>query len=80
AIQEGRKKAGFEVADRIVLGYKGMEGVFNGDMENGIKGFEEEITKEVLATEVKNGKLDNAEYEGTLDLDGETFEFQLKRA
>ncbi|MGB4988087.1 MAG: DUF5915 domain-containing protein [Pyrinomonadaceae bacterium] len=79
AIQEGRKKAGFEVADRIVLGYKGMERVFNGDAEKGIKGFEGEISKEVLATEVKNEKLDDAEYEGILDLEGETFTFQLKR-
>lgn len=79
AIQEGRKKAGFEVADRIVLCYQGMERVFNGDTEKGIKGFEEEISKEVLATEVMNEKLEGAEYEGTLDLDGETFAFQLKR-
>jgi isoleucyl-tRNA synthetase len=79
AIQEGRKKAGFEVADRIVLGYNGMERVFNGDKEKGIKGFEGEIAKEVLATEVKNEKLEDAEYEGTLDQGGETCTFQLKR-
>jgi isoleucyl-tRNA synthetase len=79
AIQEGRKKAGFEVADRIILGYSGMERVWQGDAEKGMKGFAEEISKEVLATEVKNEKLDDVEYEGTLDLDGETFEFQLKR-
>ncbi len=79
AIQEGRKKAGFEVSDRIVLGYHGMERVFNGDHEKGIKGFEGEIAKEILAIEVKNGKLDDAEYEGTLDQGGETCTFQLKR-
>lgn len=71
AIQEGRKKAGFEVADRISLGYQGLEEAFGM--------FGEMISKEVLATEVKNGKLDDAEYEGTLDLDGATFTFQLKR-
>ena len=71
AIQEGRKKAGFEVADRIVLGYQGMEKAFEM--------FGEMIGKEILAIEVKNEKLDDAEYEGTLDLDGETFTFQLKR-
>ncbi|MGB5018795.1 MAG: isoleucine--tRNA ligase, partial [Candidatus Moraniibacteriota bacterium] len=80
AIQEGRKKAGFEVADRIVLCYQGMERVFNGDEEKGIKGFAEEISKEVLATEVRSEKLEDAEYEGALDLDDETFTFQLKRA
>jgi isoleucyl-tRNA synthetase len=79
AIQEGRKKAGFEVADRITLGYQGMERVFNGDEEKGVKGFAEEISKEILATEVKNGKLEDAEYEGALDLGGEAFVFQLKR-
>ncbi len=79
AIQEGRKKAGFEVNDRIILGYNGMERVFNGDQEKGVKGFAEEISKEVLATEVKNEKLDDAEYEGTLNLDGETLTFQLKQ-
>jgi isoleucyl-tRNA synthetase len=79
AIQEGRKKAGFEVSDRIVLGYNGMERVWQGDAEKGMNGFAEEISKEILATEVKNGKLDVAEYEGALDLDGETFTFQLKR-
>ena len=72
AIQEGRKKAGFEVADRISLGYQGLEEAFGM--------FGEMISKEVLATEVKNGKLDDAEYEGTLDLDGATFTFQLKRS
>ena len=72
AIQEGRKKAGFEVADRIVLGYQGLEKAFEM--------FGEMIGKEILAIEVKNEKLNDAEYEGTLDLDGETFEFQLKRA
>lgn len=79
AIQEGRKKAGFEVNDRIILGYNGMERVFNGDEEKGVKGFAEEISKEVLATEVRSEKLEDAEYEGTLDLDGGVFTFQLKR-
>ncbi len=71
AIQEGRKKAGFNVEDRIILGYQGLEKAFEM--------FGEMIAKEILATEVKNEKLDDAEYEGTFDLDGETFEFQLKR-
>lgn len=79
AIQEGRKKAGFEVADRIILGYNGMERVWQGDAEKGMKGFAEEIAKEILATEVKNEKLEDAEYEGTLDQGGETCTFQLKR-
>jgi len=79
AIQEGRKKAGFNVEDRIVLGYNGMEGVFNGDAEKGINGFKEEISKEILATEVKNELLENAEYSESVTIEGGSFEFQLKR-
>ena len=71
AIQEGRKKAGFNVEDRIVLGYQGKENVFEmfGDM----------IAKEVLATEIKNDALADAEYHETLTLEGARFSFFLKR-
>ncbi len=72
AIQEGRKKAGFNVEDRIVLGSVGKENVF--------KTFEHEIAKEVLATEVESGELTDAEYRETVTLDGEAFSFSLKRA
>ncbi|MEP7162339.1 MAG: isoleucine--tRNA ligase [Candidatus Moraniibacteriota bacterium] len=71
AIQEGRKKAGFNVEDRIVLGYERKEKVFEK--------FEELIAKEVLATEVKNEKLSDAEYTETVKLEGEDFTFALKR-
>lgn len=71
AIQEGRKKAGFNVEDRIVLGYGGKEKVFEA--------FQELIAKEVLATEVQKGELDNVEYTETTELDGESFTFTLKR-
>ena len=71
AIQEGRKKAGFNVEDRIVLGYQGKENVCEmfGDM----------IAKEVLATEIKNDALADAEYHETLTLEGARFSFFLKR-
>lgn len=71
AIQEGRKKAGFKVEDRIVLGYVGKEGVFEK--------FENEITKEVLATKVERGALADSEYSEIVTLDGEEFSFSLKR-
>ncbi len=71
AIQEGRKKAGFNVEDRIVLGYTGKEIVFET--------FQDMIAKEVLATEVTKGSLENAEYSETAKLDGEEFIFSLKR-
>ncbi len=71
AIQEGRKKAGFNVEDRIVLGYQGKERVFEK--------FGEEIAKKVLATEMKNEDLADAEYRDTVTIEGELFSFQLKR-
>jgi isoleucyl-tRNA synthetase len=71
AIQEGRKKAGFNVEDRIVLGYTGKETVFEK--------FQDMITKEVLATEIQKGDLADAEYQEAVELDGESFHFSLKR-
>ncbi len=71
AIQEGRKKAGFNVEDRITLGYQGKEKVFEK--------FEQEISKEVLATSVQKGDLANAEYNETVEIEGEGFVFTLKR-
>ena len=71
AIQEGRKKAGFNVEDRIVLGYQGKEAVFEK--------FGEMIAKETLATEMKNEQLENAEYNETLTLEGGELSFSLKR-
>lgn len=72
AIQDGRKKAGFNVEDRIVLGYLGKERVFEK--------FGDEIAKKVLATEVKNEDLADAEYRETVNIEGEAFAFSLKRA
>ncbi len=71
AIQEGRKKAGFNVENRIALGYQGKEKVFAM--------FGEMIAKEILATEVKNEQIENAEYSDSIELEGEKFVFQLKR-
>ena len=72
AIQDGRKKAGFNVEDRIALGYQGKERVFEK--------FGEEIAKKVLAIEVKNEDLAEAEYRETVKIEGEEFSFSLKRA
>ncbi len=71
AIQEGRKKAGFNVEDRIHLGYQGKKSVFEK--------FEDEIKRKVLATTVTSGDLTHAEYTATVDIEGEPFTFQLKR-
>jgi isoleucyl-tRNA synthetase len=71
AIQDGRKKAGFNVEDRITLGYKGKEKVFEK--------FGDDIAKKVLATEVKNEDLADADYRETVTIEGEEFSFSLKR-
>ncbi|MBP6889089.1 MAG: isoleucine--tRNA ligase [Candidatus Moranbacteria bacterium] len=71
AIQEGRKKAGFHVEDRIVLGYQGKANVFEK--------FQTEIARKVLAETVTPGDVANAEYIATIDIEGEPFTFQLKR-
>ncbi len=72
AIQEGRKKAGFNVEDRVTLGYVGKEDIFDI--------FQDMITKEVLATTVVKRKLSDAEYEETVEIEGRKFMFTLKRA
>lgn len=71
AIQEGRKKAGFNVEDRIVLGYQGKGKVFEK--------FQEEIVRKVLATSIVAGELSDAEYSETVSIENESFTFQLKR-
>ena len=71
AIQEGRKKAKFNVEDRITLGYVGKDEVFAQ--------FETDIAREVLATTVQKGVLADAEYQETVTLDGVEFSFSLKR-
>jgi isoleucyl-tRNA synthetase len=71
AIQEGRKKAGFNVEDRVVLGYQGMEDVFAVHRV--------EISKEVLATTVQVGEISDAEYMTEAHIDGVTVAFWLKR-
>ncbi len=79
AVQEGRKKAGFNVEDRIVLGYFGKETVFNGDTKNDVSGFKDMIAREVLATEVMSGEITDAEYMEEAKIEGEAFRFWLKR-
>lgn len=71
AIQEGRKKAGFNVEDRIVLGYQGKGKV--------LEKFQDEIARKVLATSIVAGELSDAEYSETVSIENESFIFQLKR-
>jgi len=71
ALQEGRKKALFNVEDRIDLGYTGKENVFEK--------FSDMIAKEVLAQKTENGTISDAEYTETVSIEGEIFTFSLKR-
>jgi isoleucyl-tRNA synthetase len=73
AIQEGRKKAGFNVEDRISLGYTGKDAVFSNTE------LKELIAHEVLSTAVQLGALADADYSETVDIEEESFAFTLKR-
>jgi len=70
-IQEGRKKAGFNIEDRIELGYKGREEVFNR--------FGYEISKEVLADKIYNKKLTKSEYSFEKKVNKEKIQISLRR-
>jgi len=79
AVQEGRKKAGFEVSDRIMLGIVGKETVFDGNPDEGLSGFGEMIAHETLATEVVKGDIADADYREIVKIGGEMFSFALRR-
>lgn len=74
AIQEGRKKAGFNVEDRIALGYTGKDAVFaNVELKNLI------LHETLVSSDSTIGALADAEYSETTDIEGESFAFSLKR-
>lgn len=71
-IQELRKEAGYDVENRIAVGYQGAEEVFEkcGDM----------IAKEVLAEgNLKPGELEGADISKEADVDGINISLWLKR-
>lgn len=72
-IQNARKKAGFDVSDRIVLWYDGLEKV--------IENYSEEIAKEILAMDIQpsSQNVETAEYNETLKLGKEEVTIWLKR-
>ena len=53
-VQRSRKKAGFDVDDRIVLGFEGLEEVFSA--------YKKLIAHEVLAKEVVSGQIQEHDY------------------
>jgi len=73
-IQLARKEAGFEVTDRIEVGYEtdpALRAVVEANLD--------EIAAEVLAVRVTERITDGAEHKETLDLDGEKITIGLTR-
>ncbi len=72
-IQSARKKAGFEIEDRIEVNYVGGEVIFDRFVNN--------ISKEVLAEKLENvSKTDDFEYTQKISVNGTDVEFWLKKA
>lgn len=71
-IQEMRKEAGYEVDNRIKVCYNGMSEVFEkfGDI----------IKKEVLAEELEQGEMQDADLEKELSIDNENLKIKIKKS
>ncbi len=71
AIQEMRKEAGYEVDNRIQVSYSGLSLVFEK--------FGEMIAKEVLADELKEGELTEADLKKELKIENETVAISIRK-
>ena len=71
SIQEMRKEAGYEVDNRISVGYNGMEKVFER--------FGNLISKEVLANKIESEKLESPDLEKEFAVDDEKIIIGIKR-
>ncbi|MFH1182751.1 MAG: isoleucine--tRNA ligase [Candidatus Moraniibacteriota bacterium] len=70
-IQEARKKAGFNIEDRIILGYLGREDIWNR--------FGYQISGEVLAEKIFNKKLTKKEYSFEVRLGKDKIKIEMRR-
>ena len=70
-IQEMRKEAEYEVDNRIVVSYSGMNQVFDK--------FKSLISKEVLANKLESQKMDNSDLEKEFKIDKESLKIQIKK-
>ncbi|MEA1926039.1 MAG: isoleucine--tRNA ligase [Patescibacteria group bacterium] len=72
-VQNARKKAGFDVSDRILLWCKGLEDL--------IKTYQQEIAKEVLATKIQSSSItiEDADYHETFNISGKEATVWLKK-
>lgn len=75
AVQDLRKSAGLEVADRIVLGVEAPP-----EVEATLQSHLDFISQEVLAVEVRPETVDQAAGAADLDLDGSSVRVSLRRA
>ena len=71
-VQEMRRKAGFQVDDRIILAYEGAETVFNN--------FGYLITRETLTKDLHIGKMADAELSKDAKINGEKIYLAVKKA
>jgi len=72
SIQEMRKEAGYEVDNRIQVGYVGMDQVFaQGELKNLIQ-------KEVLAMEINSGSIES-DLEKEFEIEGQNLKLFIKR-
>lgn len=72
SVQEMRKQAGYNVEERIVLGYIGMDAVFD-------QFGEEIIGKETLAVSVEKGDIEDADIKKEIHIDEEKTIITLRR-
>ena len=72
-IQTMRKEAGFEVTDRIIIGYEA-----SGDAKRVLEQYNKEITSSVLAGEMKEGT-DADGFTRELDINGEKVVLSVKK-
>ena len=72
-VQNGRKSAGLEVSDRIVLFVEAV-----GQLLQALQEHEETLAREVLAVEITLGTLLEGAYTEETEIDGERFAFSLR--
>jgi isoleucyl-tRNA synthetase len=73
-VQDARKAAGLDVADRIELGI-----LATGDVDDALDAFGEQIKGETLATELRAAELEDATYRQDAEIDGTSVTVTLRR-
>jgi isoleucyl-tRNA synthetase len=74
-VQDARKAAALNVADRIVLGIE-----TSNDLADAVREHGDYITRETLAIALEQTSIDDALREETAEIDGERLEIRLRRA